>query len=297
MRLIHITDPHLSSLSFTRFSAVRGKRRSGYLSWHRKRRHVHRRDILDRLTESVQAEDADQFLVGGDLVHIGLEQEISAAREWLQQLAPPEKILLVPGNHDIYAADSFGAVNEHWSDYLAASPGPENHASGYPLSRDLGPVHLTGVNSSLPTPIFSARGEVGRGQIERLPRSYSAERVNFVLIHHPPLPGLTHRRKALRDVEAFGAWLERSGPDIALYGHVHGNRSLEFGATRVYCTASASCREKASYRIFDVERENGAWRISMQLKQLEPDTGGRHPFRVTEQDEWRRPASRQQPGE
>jgi 3',5'-cyclic AMP phosphodiesterase CpdA len=289
MRLIHITDPHLSSLSFTRFSAVRGKRRSGYLSWQRKRRHVHRRDILDRLTESVQADNPDQLLIGGDLVHIGLEQEITAAGEWLRQLAPPEKVLLVPGNHDIYAADSFHAVNEHWKSFLAASPVAADHASGYPISRDLGPVHLTGVNSSLPTRIFSARGEVGEKQIERLPRTFSAGQVNFLLIHHPPLPGLTHARKALRDADAFGAWLANSRLDVVLYGHVHDNRSLELGDTRLYCTASASCREDASYRVFDVEQENQGWRVSMQLKQLDLDTGGQHPFRVVERDQWHRP--------
>ena len=288
MRLIHITDPHLSSLSFTRFSAVRGKRRSGFLSWQRKRRLAHRREILDRLTESVQAENADQLLVGGDLVHIGLAEEIVSAGDWLRQLAPPDRVFLVPGNHDLYATDSFAFVNEHWGDYLAASPGPEDHACGYPLLRKLGPVQVTGVNSSLPTRIFSARGEVGARQLERLPETFPADWVNFLLIHHPPLPGLTHARKALRDADLFGAWLEHSRPDVVLYGHVHDNRSLAFDTTRMYCTASASSREDASYRIFDIEQVNDGWQIGMRLKRLDRQAGGRHPFRTIERDEWHR---------
>ena len=72
MRLIHITDPHLSTLDGLGFLGVRGKRRSGYLSWYKNRRYAHRREILDLLTESVARQKPDRILLTGDLVHIGL---------------------------------------------------------------------------------------------------------------------------------------------------------------------------------------------------------------------------------
>ena len=110
MRLIHVTDPHLSSLAQFSFSSARGKRRSGYLSWYRNRRHIHRREILDQLVQAAQADCPDQFLVTGDLVHIGLEDEMIQAGEWLRALGGPERVTLIPGNHDVYAPASQAAT-------------------------------------------------------------------------------------------------------------------------------------------------------------------------------------------
>jgi len=87
MRLIQLTDPHLSSLESFSFLSVKGKRKSGYLSWYRKRRHIHRPEILERLTQAVQDESPDQILLTGDLVHIGLEDEIIEAARWLRRIA------------------------------------------------------------------------------------------------------------------------------------------------------------------------------------------------------------------
>ncbi|MGA9572522.1 MAG: metallophosphoesterase, partial [Lysobacterales bacterium] len=110
MRLIHLTDPHLSTLDGVKFTALKGKRLSGYLSWRQNRRHHYLPAVLDRLVESVRAENADQILLTGDLVQIGLASEISQAAEWLSGLGSPGQIMLVPGNHDIYAAGSADAV-------------------------------------------------------------------------------------------------------------------------------------------------------------------------------------------
>ena len=82
MRLIHITDPHLSSLDGLSFMGLRGKRRSGYLSWYRKRRHVYRPGILDQLTKAVNSHQPDLVLLTGDLIHIGLESEMIEAAAW-----------------------------------------------------------------------------------------------------------------------------------------------------------------------------------------------------------------------
>ena len=79
MRLIHITDPHLSSLDGLTFMGLRGKRRSGFLSWRQKRRRVHRPEILEQLTEAVISHQPDLVMVTGDLVHIGLESEMIEA--------------------------------------------------------------------------------------------------------------------------------------------------------------------------------------------------------------------------
>ena len=118
MRLVHFTDPHLSTLEGEKFSTLRGKRWSGYLSWRKNRRSHYLPSVLKKLVEAVRAENADQILLTGDLVHIGLETEIAQATQWLSTLGTADQVMLVPGNHDIYAKGSADAVYQAWSDYL-----------------------------------------------------------------------------------------------------------------------------------------------------------------------------------
>jgi len=290
MRLIHITDPHLSSLDDLSFLNLRGKRRSGYLSWYKKRRFVHRREILDQLTAAVSRQEPDLVLVTGDLVHIGLEKEMAEAAQWLRGLGTPEKVILVPGNHDNYAADSLASMYRLWGDYLPdRGEAGENYTAGYPFELSYGGLKLTGVNTSCVTRIFSASGELGTVQLEKLGKSFgqSAESDDFhcLLIHHPPLPGITHRRKALRDAAALAEMIRLKQPDLVLYGHIHCNREDRLGETRLYCTASASSSDDASYRVFDLDQAAAGWHCRMQLMTLDSaaHNGG---FRLASERSW-----------
>jgi len=296
MRLIHLTDPHLSSLAQQRFLSLRGKRRSGYLSWYRNRRHVHRPEILEQLTLAVSAESPDQVLLGGDLVHIGLEQEMVEAAQWLRRLGSPEKVMLVPGNHDNYASDSNAAMVRHWGDYLPADARHGNdYAAGYPVARELTNVKLLGVNTSCVTRIFSAAGELGTEQQSRLSRALERDpgdqRFQCLLIHHPPLPGMTKRRKALRDAAQLAGILGRHPPDLVLYGHIHSNREHQFGDARIYCTASASSVGNASYRVFDVEHDELGWTCRMRLMTLDPTSEPGAGFSLSEKAAWAKASS------
>ena len=269
MRLIHITDPHLSTLDGLGFLGVRGKRRSGYLSWYKNRRYAHRREILDQLTESVARQQPDRVLLSGDLVHIGLEREMKEAAAWLRSLGPPDKVSLVPGNHDNYAADSLASMYRQWGEYLPERNGAEqDYTSGYPFTHHAGSLKITGVNTSCVTRIFSAAGELGPDQRERLSASFGAGHENFfhcLLIHHPPLPGITYRRKALRDAGELEEIIRLKKPHLVLYGHIHCNREDHLADTRVYCTASASDADNASYRIFDLQQTDSGWHCRMRL--------------------------------
>ena len=83
-----------------RLRELLNKRALGYLSWRRKRRFEHRREVLDALQRDLNLEQVDQLLVTGDLTHIGLPSEFEQARDWLRQLGDASKVALVPGNHD-----------------------------------------------------------------------------------------------------------------------------------------------------------------------------------------------------
>ena len=278
MRLIHLTDPHLTSLHSTPWRSLRGKRISGYLSWRNKRQYRHLPDVLKRVTEAVLAEQPDRILLTGDLMHIGLESEAAEAAAWLRSIAPPERLLLVPGNHDIYAPDSAGWLAHYWQDYLPAG--------GFPCRQDLGDIRIVGLNSAVVTPLFSARGALDSGQLSRLPAALDRNRLNILLIHHPPLPGLTGWRKALREADELAVRFREAAPDLALYGHIHYNRSDDYKGVRLFCTASASGQRMASYRVFDISGAPGQWKVSMQLKTLRHDVDNGGKFRVDEQLDW-----------
>lgn len=277
---------------------MRGKRWSGYLSWQRRRRHVHRADVLDALLASVRGERADQILLTGDLVHLGLPQEIEAAAAWLEALGPPEKVMLVPGNHDLYAVDSSPALAAHWAGYLpehmVRNAAAMATGGGFPVVRQLaaGPdsVALIGVSSAQPSPLFMASGRLGAAQLARLEATLAGvSGFRCLLIHHPPLPGMTSWRKGLRDAAALAALLSRQPVDLALHGHVHHNVAATGPRqARVFGTASASsaaAHAPAAYRCFDVTATEGGWQVQMRLVTV--DVTGRRVAR--EQERWTTP--------
>ncbi len=286
MRLIHITDPHLSTLTAQSFGALSIKRRSGYLSWTRKRHFIHLRETLQQLVTAVSVESADQIILTGDLVQIGLEDEIRQVSGWLAELAPAQQIFFVPGNHDVYAKDSWTALRKHWGSVLApmAAGAQDTSQSSYPLLRDIGSIRLIGASSACVTPLFSARGALGPDQLARLAKALREAReqgrLPCLAIHHPPLPGMAPWRKALREVKALKEMISAFQPALVWCGHLHHNRELMERDSRIFCTTSASLVQSASYRVFDIGQimEGGrpAWSIHMQLKSCTPGTDGFH---------------------
>src|SRR5262249_13785552 len=100
--LAHLSDIQLSPMPRARRRELIGKRVLGYVNWHRGRKLVHRRDILDVLTRDIAERRPDHVAVTGDLVNLGLPGEFVLAAEWLRHLGPPERVTAIPGNHDAY---------------------------------------------------------------------------------------------------------------------------------------------------------------------------------------------------
>ena len=88
--LAHLSDIHLSPMPRPRRSELMSKRMLGYVNWHRGRKLVHRREILDLLTRDIIERKPDHIAVTGDLVNLGLPEEFLRAAEWLHHLGPPE---------------------------------------------------------------------------------------------------------------------------------------------------------------------------------------------------------------
>lgn len=272
MRVIHISDPHLTDLANVPREKVRGKRLLGHLSW-RRRRHRHLRENLDALCAAFLQLRPELVVVTGDLVHIGLPEELAAAAQWLRELRSAAQVLVTPGNHDLYGRDSWSACRSHWADCLHLSPaaaaeggGEPPWWAGFPSRLRFGDVHVYGLNSGLPTPVGFAAGELGEPQRRRLADLLAeapASALNILALHHPPLPGVMGRRRALRDAGALQPLL--GGMDLVLHGHGHWNRAYDGGGARIFATGSASVAD-ASFRLFDIHQAGGRFDVCMELR-------------------------------
>jgi 3',5'-cyclic AMP phosphodiesterase CpdA len=297
MRLIHLTDPHLSNLDDESFLSLRGKRWSGYLSWKTNRRHSYLPAVLSHLVDTIKSEGADRIMVTGDLIQIGLDSEIKQATDWLQDLGSADQVMLVPGNHDVYARGSTSSVHAAWSDYLFRNDRPETTVINgkFPVLRKLGKLSIIGVSSACVTPVFMASGSLGQEQLTGLATllEQAAEEGQLVclLIHHPPLPGMAKRRKALTDAVELQSLLQRHSPMLIFHGHLHHNRELQWGESRIFCTSAASSAGDASYRVIDIEDRGDSWAFQMTLKSIAIDHAGDLKFAVTDEQRWQLPKS------
>ncbi|MEM1313910.1 MAG: metallophosphoesterase [Pseudomonadota bacterium] len=209
LRLAHLSDPHLA-LALPRGRELWGKRGLSALSWRLRRHRLHRPEVAEALREDLLAARPDAVAVGGDLVNFSLEREFEGARHWLERLGPPDRVLLVPGNHE--------ALSPGWAERMARHWGP--YAPELPRRVRLGDAALILVSTACVTPPFFAGGRLDRQEraTALIAEARAEGRVPVVLMHHPPTP-LTRPRKALQDLAEAADALR--GAALILHGHTH----------------------------------------------------------------------------
>jgi 3',5'-cyclic AMP phosphodiesterase CpdA len=231
--LAHLSDVHLSPLPPVGLRHWNLKRLLGWLNWHHRRRHVYSRDVLDRLVDDLRVQAPDHIAVTGDLANLGLPVEHEAALAWLGTLGTPEQVTAIPGNHDIYSGIGADPGTGRWLAHMSANAAAVDHAMAealgtedtFPFVRRFGRLAIIALNSAMPTLPFYAIGRLGPKQLERLAKildRLGAEgMMRVVLIHHPPLPGLSNKRRDLEDAGALAEVLARHGAELVLHGHEH----------------------------------------------------------------------------
>jgi 3',5'-cyclic AMP phosphodiesterase CpdA len=286
--IAHLTDVHLGPISGFSPRYWNLKRGAGYLNWVRKRRDGHRRDVLDRIVEDMHARRPDHICVTGDLANIGLPQEHLDALAWLESVGPPERVSVVPGNHDIYSRIGRDAGTRRWHRYMEsnAEGRPFVEGDGFPFVRVLGSVALVGVNSALPTPVLLAYGRIGAKQLARLEdilaRLKEAGLFRLVLVHHPPLTGQASSARGLRDAPALQDVLSRAGAELVIHGHNHRNMFAwhPHGAGRMAVVGAPSASQAVHHGVEQLARYN-LYRIDAAARSIgmiglglaEPDGG------------------------
>ena len=161
-RLAHLSDPHLPPLPVLGLCDLMGKRALGYLNWTRNRHKFQRRDVLDALVSDVLSQTPDHIAITGDFVNLALEAEFEPARTWLESVGSPDRVSIVPGNHDAYVRVTRHRFAQAWGkaiDYIKANPDaarkflakntmtPDNVVDsvpmlGYIMTKDMSPKQL-----------------------------------------------------------------------------------------------------------------------------------------------------------
>jgi 3',5'-cyclic AMP phosphodiesterase CpdA len=274
--LAHLSDPHLPPLPTPKLRDLAGKRALGYLNWTRNRHKYHRREVLDALVSDMQAQDPDHIAVTGDLVNLALEAEFAPARAWLESVGAPDRVTVIPGNHDAYVRVTqhrFADVLRH---YLDGDDAPRAGAP-FPYLRRRGPLALISVSSAVPTAPLMATGRLGRAQLDALERvlaQLSAEQAFRVLLIHHPLRS-NSRVKRLTDSPKLRTLLRQYGVELILHGHDHVHSTIWIegpnGAIPAIGVPSASALAHgrypaAAYNLFSIERDGGAWRCEQIIR-------------------------------
>jgi 3',5'-cyclic AMP phosphodiesterase CpdA len=229
--IAHLTDVHLGPIGGFTPRYWNLKRGLGYANWIRKRRYVHLRPVLDRIVADMEAQRPDHIAVTGDLANIGLPQEHINALAWLKALGPPDRVTVVPGNHDTYSRIGRDPGARRWAAYMSSNAAGLAYAGGdgasFPFVRVIGEVALIGVDSAVETPPLMAWGRIGERQLDRLARVLERLRsvglFRLVLVHHPPLRGQADAARGLRDALALERVLEQGGTELVIHGHNHRN--------------------------------------------------------------------------
>ncbi len=283
--LAHFSDPHLSTPAGAGPGELLNKRFFGYLSWLKRRRREHRREVLDALLRDLLQVRPDHTVITGDLTHLGLPGEFEQARRWLQTVGRPEEVTVIPGNHETYVRAAPDSTLLRWQPYMRSDPsGSDSSVSElqepmFPSLRVRGPLALIGLSSARPSGLFLATGTVGRLQRDALSRVLDGTArqglIRVLLVHHPPLPGTVGWRKRLTDSRSLLALLRHHGVELVLHGHGHraaqGALETRYGAAPVIgvpsaSTISARAGRRAQYYVYRFNRTTQGWQLTVNVR-------------------------------
>lgn len=273
LTIAHLSDLHLSDPGRLGWRETTPKRLLAYLSWRRKRRFRHRRDVLERTVAHAKAARPDVIVVTGDLTHLGLPREFREVRAWLPTLGSPERVLLVPGNHDTTSRAAFDATLGQWAPWFASDPQAPATAP-FPSRRVVRGVAFIGVTTARPSAPLLAVGRIGRRQLAAvdhlLETAGAAGHFRVVFLHHPPSAGTVRWRKRLTDAAALESVLARRGAELILHGHAHRASFswLDAGAHRIPIIGVGSASEhradgsrEPEYNLLRIDGPPGDWTL------------------------------------
>jgi 3',5'-cyclic AMP phosphodiesterase CpdA len=275
--LAHFSDVHLGPLpkgSLRHKPAF--KKYIGALSWHLSRKYLHLPEIAAHLRADVIAAKPDHIAFTGDLVNISAEPEFTQGAEWLSHVGAPEFVSYTPGNHDAYVAVPWSDGLGKFANYMTNENAKDKSLPFIRLRRN---IALIGINAACPQSLLKAGGTVGPAQLEKLTANLKSLRergfYRLIMIHHPPVPGLSNSMRELSDVTEIQSVLQNEGAELVIHGHNHA-KSLNYieaksGRIPVIGVPSASMKEShghdvAAWNLYEIDRVKGQWQTRVTIR-------------------------------
>jgi Icc protein len=257
-RIVHLSDAHV-------LDPRPSRTRSGwsmqvrFLSFGRPLDAEGRRRKLSRSLATARRVGANHVVLSGDLTEIGSPGEYETLAEVLHDSGiGPERITLVPGNHDMYSS----ANAWRWALEGPLSPFARTSASQAGKTVDVGGVTLLPLDATFHQPVTRSAGYIGPEALEALHRRASdkafACRPLVAIQHHPPF---VRKTKAwdwidgLIGASSLMSLLEKFRHLFVLHGHLHAmvNRALGCGVARILgATAVVDDTDTPRVRVYDV---------------------------------------------
>jgi 3',5'-cyclic AMP phosphodiesterase CpdA len=295
-RIAHLSDLHIS--------ADRSEFRCRWRSWVGA---SHSKGLLhlQAIVRDLAAAEVDHVVITGDLTTGAQDVEIEALKQALGKWLDPEKLTLVPGNHDVsyrhgrwrrrqkQVPRKLSNLAHHFPEFLSADhPSPLNlrKRRAFPLCRvlDAGRIALIGLDTTGGLPItwgpFNSFGHISRAQFHELRALLRSpwihDRLKIVAMHHHPLivPVFTlfdgflqlFQAKQLLDL------LYEHGVDMVLHGHKHHpfcwqSHTLHGHDLTVICAGppDAYANGKSSDLVYNIYSVNGS-QIDIHYRRCPP---------------------------
>jgi 3',5'-cyclic AMP phosphodiesterase CpdA len=222
LRIVHISDIHIWRYVINPYHLF-SKRALGLMELLAGRARRFRLERIEAVIERVKGLDPDHVLITGDLTTTALRSEFRAARLALDPLlSDPERVTILPGNHDRYSNRSVRnrLFEETFGEFAPEGP--------YPWLRYID--RQTAILGLDPTRAhMTAKGYLPTHQLERAQSLLANPATRpprlIVACHYPATAPQPYRfeldHKRLVNADAVCEWLAGIGPHLYCCGHVH----------------------------------------------------------------------------
>jgi 3',5'-cyclic-AMP phosphodiesterase len=257
-RIVHLSDAHVLD---PRPSRTRSgwSMQTRFLSIGRPLDALGRRKKLGRSLDVARRIGASHVVLSGDLTEIGSPGEYETLAEILHDSGiAPERMTLVPGNHDMYS--SAGAWR--WALGGPLSAFARTSATEPGKAVDVGGATLLPLDATFHQPVTRSAGCISVEALEALKARASdaafADRPLVAVQHHPPFVRKTHAWHwidGLVGARSLMSLLESFRHLFVLHGHLHAmvNRALGCGVARILgATAVVDDKDAPRVRVYDV---------------------------------------------
>jgi 3',5'-cyclic AMP phosphodiesterase CpdA len=257
-RIAHLSDAHVLD---PRPSRTRSgwSMRLRFLSFGRPLDALGRRKKLRGALEAARRSGAQHFVVSGDLTEIGAPGEFETLAEVLHDSKiEPERVTLVPGNHDLYSDPHAW----RWALTGPLSAFARSSAEKPGKTVEIAGATLLPIDATLHQPVTRSAGRMAADALEAIEKRASdpmLSRRPLVLVqHHPPFVRATQAWDwvdGLVGARPLMALLETFRHLFVLHGHLHAvvNRALGSGVDRILgATAVVDDKDGPRVRVYDV---------------------------------------------